>query len=691
MQTDKVEETEISQEKQREFYRGKYKNIVDIEGVGTATLEKLTELGFSTIESLSIATPDELTKGEGIGDTLALKLINESRKTISLGFIKADEMLAIRDQKKYLTTGCYSLNELLCVEPGKSGIETQGVTEFYGEFGCHSEDTLILTPNGVEDWRSKSVGDKILGMSDGKICHSEILEVFEYDFDEYLNEIDTGRVNLCITDKHTVYHKNYHKQDEKEFELKPVSEISKTGYLKCCFDFDGIVMPTFDIQKYIEIPESEHPEKSRAKDLLESLDTGDFLELVGYYIADGSPLRNEYAVYPTIRNARKLDKLEELVNKLGLDYSIYEDSKVVIFHRDLGLYLMRCGDGALNKTIPEELRSLSQIDRLFDGLMNCDAHHNGYTYYTSSIQLRDQFLILCMKLGFNVSYRKASMKEYEINGRIIQPKAQPYYINISYHPKGSYDNRNGFKKVRYKGKVWCYRTSTGNFFTVRGGQPTLSGNSGKSQLCHQFAVTVQLPIEQGGFNARALYIDTEDIFQPRRCIEIGRRFGMSKDEVLDGIIVAQAYTSKHQMALLENADSIIKQENIKLIIVDSSTGQFRAEYIGREMLSGRQQQLNKHLTKLHRMSRVFNASAVITNQVSATPDASYWSKEPNAIGGHVLGHLVHTRIYLRKSREPIRIAKILASPSLPVREAPFKITEFGCVSDDDMPDAEESE
>ena len=139
--------------------------------------------------------------------------------------------------------------------------------------------------------------------------------------------------------------------------------------------------------------------------------------------------------------------------------------------------------------------------------------------------------------------------------------------------------------------------------------------SGKSQLCHQLCVTVQLGEAQGGLNGSVLYIDTESTFRPERVQQIAPRFGIKPKDVLKGIVYAEAYTSNHQTVLLENADEVIKENNVKLIIVDSVMSHFRSEYIGREMLANRQQQLNKHLHKLTRLGRAFNTSLAITNQV----------------------------------------------------------------------------
>ena len=206
--------------------------------------------------------------------------------------------------------------------------------------------------------------------------------------------------------------------------------------------------------------------------------------------------------------------------------------------------------------------------------------------------------------------------------------------------------------------------------------------SGKSQLCHQLCVTVQLGEAQGGLNGSVLYIDTEATFRPERVQQIAPRFGIKPSEVLKGIVYAEAYTSNHQTVLLDNADEVIKENNIKLIIIDSVMSHFRSEYIGREMLANRQQQLNKHLHKLMRLSRAFNTAAVITNQVMASPDA-FFSKAVSPVGGHILGHMSHNRIFLRKGRNNMRIAKLTASPSLPEGEVPMRITERGIESDED--------
>ncbi len=211
--------------------------------------------------------------------------------------------------------------------------------------------------------------------------------------------------------------------------------------------------------------------------------------------------------------------------------------------------------------------------------------------------------------------------------------------------------------------------------------------SGKSQICHQLCVNVQLPPERGGLGGGALYIDTENTFRTERIVQMAQHLGLDLEDVVKNIIFAEAYTSDHQMFLLDNADKVVKENNIRLIIVDSVTSHFRSEYLGREMLAERQQKINKHLHRLIRLARAFNAVAVVTNQVMAKPDV-FFGNTVHPIGGHIVAHTSHTRVFLRKSaRGPVRIARLVSSPYLPEGERVFKITEDGIVdvTEEDQP------
>ncbi len=197
-----------------------------------------------------------------------------------------------------------------------------------------------------------------------------------------------------------------------------------------------------------------------------------------------------------------------------------------------------------------------------------------------------------------------------------------------------------------------------------------------TQICHQLAVNVQLAEDKGGLDAKAVYIDTEGTFRWERIEQMARGVGLDPDEVMENIYWIRAINSHHQMAIVDQLFDMLKRENIKLVVVDSVTGHFRAEYPGRENLAMRQQLLNKHLHQLARLSEIYNVAVVITNQVMARPDMFY-GDPTQAVGGHVLYHAPGVRVQLKKSRGNKRIARIVDAPHLPEGETVFVITEWG--------------
>ncbi len=200
--------------------------------------------------------------------------------------------------------------------------------------------------------------------------------------------------------------------------------------------------------------------------------------------------------------------------------------------------------------------------------------------------------------------------------------------------------------------------------------------SGKSQLAHQLAVNVQLSKEKGGLGGKAVFIDTEGTFRPERVQQMAEAAGVDPKKVLENIFVARAYNSDHQLILTEKAEDFIKDNNVRLIIVDSVTSAFRSDYTGRGTLANRQQKLNRHLHSLLRLANVHNLAVYVTNQVMSRPDILFG--DPTApIGGHIMGHQATFRVYLRKSKGEKRIAKLIDSPCLPEGETIFLVKPEG--------------
>ncbi len=105
--------------------------LEELPGVGSATAEKLREAGYHSVEAVAVATPAELAAAAEIGEAVAAKIISAAREAVDIGgFETGEKILERRKSIRKLTTGSKALDSLL-----GGGIETQAITEFYGEFG----------------------------------------------------------------------------------------------------------------------------------------------------------------------------------------------------------------------------------------------------------------------------------------------------------------------------------------------------------------------------------------------------------------------------------------------------------------------------------------------------------------------------------------------------------------------------
>eukprot|EP00897_Mesotaenium_endlicherianum_P007298 jgi/Mesen1/6597/ME000338S05781 len=199
--------------------------------------------------------------------------------------------------------------------------------------------------------------------------------------------------------------------------------------------------------------------------------------------------------------------------------------------------------------------------------------------------------------------------------------------------------------------------------------------TGKTQLCHTLCVTCQLPLQQGGGEGKALYIDAEGTFRPQRLVEIAERFGLVGADVLDNVAYARAYNTEHQTKLLLEAASMM----FALVVVDSATALYRTDFNGRGELSTRQLHLGRFLRCLQKIADEFGVAVVISNQVVAQVDgaAMFAGPQVKPIGGNIMAHASTTRLALRKGRGEERICKIVCSPCLPEAEARFALSRGG--------------
>lgn len=242
---------------------------------------------------------------------------------------------------------------------------------------------------------------------------------------------------------------------------------------------------------------------------------------------------------------------------------------------------------------------------------------------------------------------------------------------------------SGIDLLKRRDKVKKITTSSKTFDTLLGGGFETGAivecfgefGSGKTQLGHILAVNIHKLAEK---NPVAVFIDTENTFRPERIIQLAKGAGIDSEKVLKSTKVARAYNSDHQMLLAEKIEDLIKNQglNVKLVVIDSLTAHFRAEFIGRGTLAGRQQKLNKHMHVLLKLADAYNLCVYVTNQVMARPDM-FFGDPTQAIGGHIVAHASTFRIYLRKGKKGSRVAKLVDAPNLADGECNFYVETEG--------------
>lgn len=349
-----------------------------------------------------------------------------------------------------------------------------------GELGCHSGDTKVFTPDGVKEYTDIKVGDEVYAIDDdNSFIKTKVVDVLEYDYSGEMYHISSQRYDYFVTPNHRMIFKNVW---QDEFRYKEAQDLTHKGHFPSRFDWDGITKDKFNI--YDHIPKN----RTFNGEDLEPFDTNDFLELVGWYISEGSLFRcgERPTKYVQIRNNAYKKEITELLDEMGLNYSVYDRGKIVIFHHDLARYLQRCGTYSKNKRIPQEIKELDNkhLVHLFSSMFKGDSCDNTQVYYTISKRLKDDFAELCFKLGYQPRITFSDNNESVINGRKIRGLNRCYEVHVSFEPKNYFtvydDGKDHYQTKQYEGKVWCLTTEAGNFFTYRNGNIQVSGNSGKT-------------------------------------------------------------------------------------------------------------------------------------------------------------------------------------------------------------------
>ncbi|NGM68793.1 DNA repair and recombination protein RadA [Natronolimnobius sp. AArcel1] len=156
-------------------------DLETLPGVGPATAEKLQEAGFESFQSLAVASPSELSNTADVGESTAADIVRAARDAADVGgFETGSTVLERRNEIGKLSWQIDEVDDLL-----GGGIETQSITEVYGEFGSgksqvtHQMAVNVQLPKEVgglhgcamfidseDTFRPERIDDMVRGLSD---------------------------------------------------------------------------------------------------------------------------------------------------------------------------------------------------------------------------------------------------------------------------------------------------------------------------------------------------------------------------------------------------------------------------------------------------------------------------------------------------------------------------------------------
>jgi len=369
--------------------------------------------------------------------------------------------------------------------------------DFQITFTCYDDKTEILTQSGWKSFNDLKQGESVATLSSAGYLEYQVPC-------RIINEQYTGKMirfggfprascDLLVTPNHDMYArkpigKYKGKKYGQEYEAVRADKIMlhPKGW-----QFKNYAKWVGKEQDFFTLPQVTRLEKNNTianiedntKNYIFKMD--DWLEFLGYYLADGSSTYGANTHSYRIRIAKFGDKLAQIkrcIQRLGIS-GIYDRPDGLEFNsKAIYSYLKPLGH-AHEKYIPQEYMNLDtrQLKILYKGLM-MDGSTQGL-YVTTSKKLADQVQEILLKIGVSgrVSLHQAKGHKAKLkDGRIITGKHDSYnvfYVKTKRCGIAGGNNAHLPQWVDYVGTIYCCEVPNHVIYIRRNGIPMWSGNS----------------------------------------------------------------------------------------------------------------------------------------------------------------------------------------------------------------------
>jgi len=355
---------------------------------------------------------------------------------------------------------------------------------------CLKGNHDVLTLKGWKPIPEITITDEIACLVENKLVYQKPINVFHYpDYKGQMYRIKNQLIDLDVTANHRMYvSKPYgRKRIWQQYDFVRADELfGKQVKYKRDAEWD---VPDYQFT----LPAMTDGNNLYCQEV--NVDMDAWLTFFGIWIAEGWASDNKNVIIAA-NKPRVQRALDEVIPKLGYHLNKTKTFKWSINNVQLANYMQQFSVGAPNKFLPEWAFKLSQRQSriLIESMVLGDGHiykETGRMWYsTTSIQLADQFMQLCLHAGWS-SNKTVHVKAGTVNvirGRevtnnhdvfrlsIIKSKNQPE-VNHGNHKRQNIQEEELYD---YEGSVYCVEVP-GNVFMVRkDGKPVWTGNSRSS-------------------------------------------------------------------------------------------------------------------------------------------------------------------------------------------------------------------
>lgn len=306
------------------------------------------------------------------------------------------------------------------------------------------------------------------------------------------------RLDIMITPGHRVLHRQKYDERHPNMDYSWKATLAKDykrgnkQFLKGVWGWHG------EDSEYINIPRAgtTHPwavANDRSKFLAE-----DFMQLVGWYLAEGSCYQTKIGIAQTITSPYYTE-IVDLIKRLGFN-PVCLDKEIQFSSIHLSNYFKKLGR-SWEKYIPEELKQLSPklLKELLFSYWKGDGNYKGEktgdrgysaTASTSSQKLASDITEIAIKCGYAAGFSAYDRRgeEVKINGKSGRRNHLQHNINISFNQFPNYTIEPD--EVLFDGLVYCVRVPNDTIIIKRNGKVSVQ------HQCHEgeWAKTIGLDI-----------------------------------------------------------------------------------------------------------------------------------------------------------------------------------------------------